>query len=369
MRKFMTVLAILVLLVLVAAPAMAQERPSIVQYLTDDGRFTTLLAAVEAADLVETLEGDGPFTVLAPTDDAFAALPMGALEFVLSDTDVLTSILTAHVIPDVYYLRDLVTGPTLDSVGGEPITFALADGILTANGAVISSVDKLASNGIVQILDNVIVPAAVGETLAGATAMVRVAHFSPDAGAVDVGVDGTKILEGVEFGTISDWMPVVAGVYTFDVYAAGTDDTARRETMGVEGGTYWTVAARGVAASGDLDLQFISEDYSPIDEGQARVTVFHAIQDAPTVDVLANGGSLIVGLGYPGTLGDNDGVDTVNVAAATYDLQVVVSGSPESVVLDLPGVTLAPNTYYFVAAIGTPSSPSYALAASPAAGE
>jgi uncharacterized surface protein with fasciclin (FAS1) repeats len=368
MRKFMTVLAVLALVVLVAAPVMAQDRPGLADFLVEDGRFNTLLAAVGAAGLTDALGTEGPITVLAPTDDAFAALPLGAVDFLLRNPEVLAGVLTSHVIPgEAYTLREIAGGATVDSFSGEPVTFALADGVLTANGVVISSVDKLVSNGVVHILDGVIVPAAAAEALAAATSQVRVAHFSPDGGAVNVAVEGNTLLEGVEFGTISDWVPMVEGVYSIRVSGAGENnaDLLRTITTRVPGGAHITVAARGIVETGDFALQFIPEDFSSIGEGQARVTVFHAIQNAPAVDVRANGAVVISNLGYPGTLGDNDGVDTVNVAAATYNIQVVPFGATEPVILDLPGVTFAPNTNYFVAAIGTPTSPSFALVSSP----
>jgi uncharacterized surface protein with fasciclin (FAS1) repeats len=364
MRKLMTVLAILVLVMMIAAPVMAQ-RPSLADFLINDGRFNTLLAAVGAAGLTDALGTEGPITVLAPTDDAFAALPLGALDFLLDNPEALTAVLTTHVIPGQFLVRDIAAGATVDSFGGEPVTFALADGALTANGVSIDSADRLVSNGVVHVLGGVIVPASVSEVLAGATSNVRVGHFSPDGGAVDVYVDGNLLLEGVTFGTLSDWVPVVTGVYTIEVAAAGSEDFIRTTTTRVPGGAHITVAAVGIAASGDFDLRFIPEDYSPVAEGTARVTVFHAIQNAPSVDVLANGGVLISNLGYPGTLGDNDGVDTVNVAAATYDFQVVPNGATEPVILDLPGVALTSGVNYFLAAIGTPTSPSFVLRGTP----
>jgi uncharacterized surface protein with fasciclin (FAS1) repeats len=367
MRKFMQLLVLFALVLLVSAPAMAQDRPSLAQFLINDGRFNTLLSAVGAAGLTDALGTEGPITVLAPTDDAFAALPLGALDFLVSNPQVLAGVLTSHVIPGgAYTLRQVATGATVESFSGEPITFALSRGALTANGVRISSVDKLVSNGVVHVLDGVIIPAAAAEALAAATTQVRVAHFSPDGGPVDVAIDGNKILEGVTFGTISDWLPVVDGVYTIEVFAAGESEPFRTVTTRVPGGAHITVAARGLAGVNTFALQFIPEDFSPIADGQARVTVFHAIQNAPAVDVRANGRVLISRLGYPGTLGDNDGVDTVNILATTYDIQVVPFGATDPVILDLPGVTFAPNTNYFVAAIGTPTNPSFALASTPA---
>lgn len=369
MRKLLTVLAILALVVMLAAPAMAQERLSIAEYLVNDGRFGTLLAAVGAAGLTDALNSDGPLTILAPTDDAFAALPLGALDYVLDNPDVLGGILTAHAISGQYTVRQLVTGPTLESVGGVPVTFALEGGVLSANGVGISNADQVVSNGVIHVLDGVIVPQAAADALAAATSFVRVAHFSPDAGPVDIIVDDQRILEGVTFGSISDWVSVIEGVYTIQIAAPGSDDFIRTTTTRVPAGVRITGAAIGVVATGDLALQFIPEDYSPLGDGQARVTVFHAIQNAPAVDVWADGSVLISLLGYPGSLGSNDGVDTVNVGAGSYDIQVVPSGQTEPVILDLPGVGFSAGNYYFFAAIGTPTQPSFALKATPAGGE
>ncbi|MBE0689436.1 MAG: DUF4397 domain-containing protein, partial [Anaerolineae bacterium] len=143
----------------------------------------------------------------------------------------------------------------------------------------------------------------------------------------------------------------------------GSDNFIRTTTTRIPGGARITAAAIGVAGSGDLALQFIPEDYSPISSGQARVTVIHAIQNAPAVDVLVNGGVLIRLLAYPATLGNNDGVDTVNIAAAAYDIQVVPSGATTPVILDLPNTRFNDGTYYLVAAIGTPTNPTVAVAA------
>ncbi|MCL4248705.1 MAG: fasciclin domain-containing protein [Anaerolineae bacterium] len=362
MRKLMTVLAFVALVMVVAAPTMAQQA-TLSEFLVNDGRFGTLLDAVGAAGLSDALNSDGPLTVLAPTDDAFAALPLGALDYLLNNPELLTQVLSAHVIPGKYTLRQLVSGPTLDSAGGEPITFALSGGLLAANGATISSVDQVTSNGVVQVLDSVIVPSAVSEALAAATSYLRVGHFSPDGGAVDITVDDQKVLEGVTFGTISDWLPLVEGVYTVQLAPAGSDNFIRTTTTRIPGGAHITAAAIGVAGSGDLALQFIPEDYSPIASGQARVTIFHAIQNAPAVDVLVNGGVMIRLLGYPATLGNNDGVDTVNITAGGYDIQLVPSGATTPVILDLPNVRFNEGTNYFVAAIGTPTNPTVAVAA------
>ncbi|MCC6616961.1 MAG: DUF4397 domain-containing protein [Anaerolineae bacterium] len=362
MRKLMTVFALAALVMVVAAPTMAQQT-TLSEFLVNDGRFGTLLDAVGAAGLSDALNSDGPLTILAPTDDAFAALPLGALDYLMNSPDLLAEVLNAHVIPGRYTLRQLIAGPTLDSAGGEPITFALSGGVLQANGAPISSVDQGASNGVVQVLDSVIIPSTVSEALDAATSYIRVAHFSPDSGAVDITLDDQKVAEGLTFGTISDWVPLVEGVYTMQLAPAGSDTFIRTTTTRIPGGARITAAALGVAGSGNLGLQFIPEDFSPIPSGQARVTIMHAIQNAPALDVLVNGGVLIRLLAYPATLGNNDGVDTVNVASSGYDIQLVPSGATSPVIVDLPNIRLNEDTYYFIAAIGTPENPTVAVSA------
>ena len=131
MRKFIVFLALLAVFLTSIIPAFAQGRPNLIEVLEADGRFGTLLAAIDAAGLRETLEGEGPFTLLAPTDDAFAA----ALEAIglsadeaLADTDTLTQILSYHVIPGRYFFRNLTSGPTVTTLLEGGIILVSMDG-------------------------------------------------------------------------------------------------------------------------------------------------------------------------------------------------------------------------------------------------
>ncbi|WP_245542270.1 fasciclin domain-containing protein [Rubellimicrobium thermophilum] len=129
----------------------------IVETATAAGNFTTLLAAVEAAGLVETLKGEGPFTVFAPTDEAFAALPEGTVEGLLADPEALAAILTYHVIPGEVMSSDLSEGMTAATVNGAEVTFTLEGGP-KINGANIIQPDVDASNGVIHVIDAVILP-------------------------------------------------------------------------------------------------------------------------------------------------------------------------------------------------------------------
>lgn len=123
------------------------------------GTFNTLVAAVQAAGLEETLRGEGPFTVFAPTDDAFAALPEGTVETLLMEEnlDQLVAILTYHVVPGAVMSGDLSDGMMATTVQGGDIEIGVMDGV-TINGANVVAADIAASNGVIHVIDAVILP-------------------------------------------------------------------------------------------------------------------------------------------------------------------------------------------------------------------
>ena len=123
------------------------------------GSFGTLVAAVQAAGLVDTLKGDGPFTVFAPTDDAFAALPEGTVEGLLKpeNKDQLTAILTYHVVPGKVMSGDLSNDMMVKTVQGGELTI-MTEGGVTVNGANVVTADVEASNGVIHVIDAVLLP-------------------------------------------------------------------------------------------------------------------------------------------------------------------------------------------------------------------
>ncbi len=139
----------------------AEAPGTIVDVAVGAGSFNTLVAAVQAAGLVETLSGEGPFTVFAPTDDAFAALPEGLLDALLlpENQDALTQILTYHVVSGEVLSTDLASGDVA-TVQGENVT-VVVDGGVTVNGANVVTADVAASNGVIHIIDAVIVPPSI----------------------------------------------------------------------------------------------------------------------------------------------------------------------------------------------------------------
>ena len=139
-----------------AMPAFAQDK-DIVDTAVGAGNFTTLAAALTAAGLVETLKGEGPFTVFAPTDEAFAALPEGTVDALLADPAALAAILTYHVVPGAVMSTDLTEGMTAATVNGAEVTITLEGGA-KINGANIVQADIATSNGVIHVIDAVILP-------------------------------------------------------------------------------------------------------------------------------------------------------------------------------------------------------------------
>lgn len=141
-----------------ATSALAGQK-DIVDTAVGAGSFTTLVAAVQAAGLVDTLKGDGPFTVFAPTDEAFAALPEGTVDSLLlpENKDQLVAILTYHVVPGKVMSTDLVDDMEAPTVNGETVTIDLDNGVMV-EAATVTSADIETSNGVIHVIDTVILP-------------------------------------------------------------------------------------------------------------------------------------------------------------------------------------------------------------------
>lgn len=152
---------------LVATPALAghhegkdKAKGTIVDVAAGNADFETLVAAVKAAGLVETLSGEGPFTVFAPTDDAFAKLPAGTLESLLKpeNKDQLVSILTYHVVAGKVKAADVVKLDTATTVNGQAVDVQVMGSTVKIDEATVTATDIYASNGVIHVIDSVILP-------------------------------------------------------------------------------------------------------------------------------------------------------------------------------------------------------------------
>ncbi|MFO7524642.1 MAG: fasciclin domain-containing protein [Ignavibacteriaceae bacterium] len=130
----------------------------IVSTAVEAGNFKTLAAALTEAGLIETLKGEGPFTVFAPTDEAFAKLPKGTVEALLKDKSALTNILLYHVVAGKVMAKDVVNINSAETVQGSSVNIKVVDGKVMINDAQVISADVNASNGVIHVIDTVIMP-------------------------------------------------------------------------------------------------------------------------------------------------------------------------------------------------------------------
>ena len=163
MMKKMMIAGIVAAMAITSAAANMGAAPAdkdIVDTAVAAGSFKTLVKALQAADLVETLKGAGPFTVFAPTDEAFAKLPPGTLEALLKPENKtkLQRILTAHVVAGKVMASDVVKTSTAKAVSGDTLTIASRAGGVTVEGARVVKTDIATTNGVIHVIDRVILP-------------------------------------------------------------------------------------------------------------------------------------------------------------------------------------------------------------------
>ncbi len=136
---------------------MGSAKADIVDTAVAAGSFETLVVAVQAAGLVETLKGDGPFTVFAPTDEAFAKIPKDQLDALLADREKLTAVLTYHVVPGKVVAADVAGLKSAKTVQGQSLTIDTSEGV-QVDGARVVQTDIVASNGVIHVIDTVVMP-------------------------------------------------------------------------------------------------------------------------------------------------------------------------------------------------------------------
>jgi uncharacterized surface protein with fasciclin (FAS1) repeats len=140
-----------------AAASFAAQAADIVDTAVSAGNFKTLVSAIKQADLVDTLKGAGPFTVFAPTDEAFAKVPKSQLDALLKDKAMLTKVLTYHVVPGKVLSTDLKAG-TVPTVEGESLTVAMPGNDVSVDGAKVVKADIVVDNGVIHAIDRVLMP-------------------------------------------------------------------------------------------------------------------------------------------------------------------------------------------------------------------
>jgi transforming growth factor-beta-induced protein len=244
-------------------PAVEGER-NLVETAASAGQFGTLLAAAEAAGLVATLSSEGPFTVFAPTDAAFAALPPGTLEAVLADRELLRAILLYHVVPGRIRSTELTDGQVVTTAEGRPVRVTLSGGA-RVNGVAIVAPDVQASNGVIHVIDRVLLPVednvgtAVEAGFGTLVAAVQAAGLEevlrgPGPFTIFAPTDAAfaALPEGALAGLLAD-PAALAGVLTYHVVAGrvfASDLREGLEVASVGGGTLTITLGGGARVNG-----------------------------------------------------------------------------------------------------------------------
>lgn len=297
------------------------EAGTIVDVAVGAGTFNTLVAAVTAADLAETLSGPGPFTVFAPTDDAFAALPEGLVDALLlpENKDALVAVLTYHVLGAEVPSSDVASGDA-ETLQGESITLAVGgDGSVMVNDATVTAVDVEASNGVIHVIDTVLVPPSID-----ATALLVADAMEEDAMEEDAMEE-----EAAEAGTIVD---VAVGAGTFNTLVAAVTAADLAETLSAEG-PYTVFAptddAFAALPEGLVDALLLPENKDAL----VAILTYHVLgAEVPSSDVAAGdvetvqGESITLAVGDDGSVMVNDAtVIAVDVEADNGVIHVIDS--------------------------------------------
>jgi hypothetical protein len=172
---------------------------------------------------------------------------------------------------------------------------------------------------------------------------LRIGHFSPDAPAVDIHVDGEPLLEGVSFGTLGDYVDVDAGSYDVEIVPAAGGDAVLSATLDLESDVSYTVLA--VNALADVEALVLTDDQPVVDAGDARLRFVHTVPDAPAVDIWADDAALFENVAF------GEGSAFATVDADAYDIDVRPAGADDDV-LSLAGIGLDDATSYTMLATG-----------------
>jgi len=280
--------------------ASSDEAGTIVEVAVGAGSFNTLVAAVEAAGFVDTLSGEGPFTVFAPTDDAFAALPEGVLDALLlpENQAVLSSILTYHVVAGEVLSTDIEPG-AVETVEGQTIELA-TDGGVTVNGVNVVTADVDASNGVIHVIDGVLLPPDVDP-----------------AALLESDMDSDMDDASDQLGTIVD-VAVAAG--SFETLVAAVTAAELAETLSGPGPfTVFAPTDEAFAALPEALVPCLLEDENQ--DALASILTYHVVEGAVLSTDLTDGDVPTV-QGEEVTIDLTDGV-TINdsVAVVTADIE------------------------------------------------
>lgn len=364
MRYRIALIVCLLLSLGIVSMTAAQDVGSIVDEAANIPELTTLVAALNASDLSETLAGAGPYTLFAPTDTAFTALLAAmnlAPETLFADTEQLRELLLYHVVAGEVASNQLLRTTTLTALDEAEITVMADRNTILLNGGIhLVRADIPARNGVIHVIDQVLLPVTPTPipTIAptGETAYVRVAHLSLDMPEVDIYMDG--ILRGaasLSAGEVSDWAALPASTYAFSFVPKGAlVDEAFFGPVAVTlpASSWTTVVVLGSSAAETMQIALLDEHMAePLETGNARVTFFNAAAGTGPLDVLiADNLALFSNVAY----GE---YATLDLPASDFVLHLMTTGTPEPVVAGLPEFTVEAGAHYFIGVSGVVTAP------------
>ena len=272
-----------------AEEPMAEEMPkSIVDIAVEDGRFTTLVTALQSAGLVETLQGDGPFTVFAPTDEAFAALPEGTIEALLADTDALTNILLYHVVDGKVLAADVMglNGQEVATFANENIMVQADDMGVMINDANVIIADIEGSNGVIHVVDAVILPP---------TDDAMSAEMEDAKSIVDIAVEDGRFTTLVTALQEADLVEALKAEGPFTVFAPTDEAFAALPEGALEGLLADTEALANVLLYHVVDGKVMAADVAGLD-GQEVATLLgeNIMVKADGMGVMINDAKVVI---------------------------------------------------------------------------
>jgi len=251
-----------------------QSLGTIVDIAVADGRFTTLVTALQAADLVGTLSSDGPFTVFAPTDDAFAKLPEGTVEALLEDIPALTDILLYHVVSGKVLAEDVVKLEEAETASGEKVMIKVEDGKVFINDAEVVITDIMADNGVIHVVDTVLLPPEEEGAALGTEENPLIWALVPSGETEDVlaGFDSVTDLLYEETGLVIEAFVATEYVGVIEALAA---DPPKAHIASLATFAYLVAAERGVAEAELVAVRYGAPYYT----GQIFVRTDSGITD------------------------------------------------------------------------------------------
>ena len=266
------------------------ESRSIVDIAVEDGRFNTLVAAVQAAGLAETLSGEGPFTVFAPTDDAFAALPEGTIDALLADIPTLTDILLYHVAEGKVMASEVVELDTAMTAQGQYVDIQVQDGMVMVDNAQVIITDIEAANGVIHVIDAVILPESRNivdiavedgrfNTLVTAVQAAGLAETLSGEGPFTVFAPTDDAFAALPEGTIDALLADIPSLQNVLLYHVVADKVMASEVVGLDGKSAETaLAGQSVDVSLEMSNVYLNENVKVIiTDIEAANGVIHVI--------------------------------------------------------------------------------------------